>query len=136
MIHPKMKLGGNGNKRDRQQAKQAKTSKPELSSPSPPRKEFRMLWTGEYSSKDEEDYTEKNVQATYAKAKFARIQSIPQKQLQQVIEPNQQRSRTGQDRQVTTRSHQRLINIAIGSMHDDEDNGVLDLNPTMKIRKT
>ncbi len=47
-----------------------------------------MLPTGEYSSEDEEDCTEKNVQATYAKAKFARIQSIPQKQSQQVIEPN------------------------------------------------
>ncbi len=42
-----------------------------------------------------------------------------------MIEPNQQRSRTGQDRQVTTRSHQRLINIAIElMMHDDENNCV------------
>jgi hypothetical protein len=55
-----------------------------------------MLPTGEYSSEDEEDYTEKNVRATHAKAKFARIRAIPQKQLQQVIEPNPPRSRAGQ----------------------------------------
>jgi hypothetical protein len=58
-----------GSKRDRQQAKRAKTSKPELLSPSPPRRGFRMLRTGEYSSEDEEDYTGKNVRATHAKAK-------------------------------------------------------------------
>ncbi len=125
-----------GSKRDRQQAKRAKTSKPELSSLSPPLKGFRMLPTAEYSSEDEEDYTEKNVRATYAKAKFARIRSIPQKQLQQVIEPNPPRSRAGQ---VTTRSHQCLIDIAIDLMHDDEDNSVPlcpTWNPTMNIRKT
>ncbi len=53
-----------GSKRDRQQAKQAKTSKQELSSPSPPWNGFRMLPTGEYSSEDEEDYAEKKLQAT------------------------------------------------------------------------
>ncbi len=115
-----------GSKRDRQQGKQAKTSKSELSSPSSPRKGFRMLPTGEYSSKDEKDYTEKNVRATYAKAKFARIRSIPQKQLQQVIEPNPPRSSAVQ---ATTRSHQRLVAIAIDSMHDDEDNGLPNLEP-------
>ncbi len=36
-----------GSKRDHQQAKPAKTSKPGLSSPVPPRKGFRMLPTGE-----------------------------------------------------------------------------------------
>jgi hypothetical protein len=116
-----------GSKRDSQQAKRAKTSKPDLSSPCPPRKGFRMLPTGEYSSDDEEDYTEKNVLATYAKAKFALIRSIPQKQLQQMIEPNPPRSRAGQ---VTTRSHQRLllvIDIEIDSMHGDENSGVPDL---------
>jgi hypothetical protein len=77
-----------------------------------------MLPTGEYSQEDEEDYTERNALATYAKAKFALIQSIPQKQLQQVIEPNPPRSRAGQ---ATTRSHQCLINIAIDSMRDDEN---------------
>ncbi len=45
-----------GSKRDHQQAKRAKTSKPELSSPSPPRKGFRMLPTGNYSSEDEQVY--------------------------------------------------------------------------------
>jgi hypothetical protein len=54
-----------------------------------------MLQTGEYSLEDEEDYTEKNVRATYAEAKFARIRSIPQKQLQQVIEPIPPRSMVG-----------------------------------------
>jgi hypothetical protein len=83
-----------------------------------------MLPTGEYSSEDEKDYTEKNVRATYAKAKFACIRSIPRKQLQQVIAPNPTRSRA---RQVTTRPDQRLINITIDLMHDDEDNGVSDL---------
>ena len=83
-----------------------------------------MLLTGEYSSEDEEDYTEKNVRATFAKEKFARIRSIPHKQLQHVIEPNPPRRRAGQ---VTIGSHQRLIEIAIDSMHDYEDNSVPDL---------
>ncbi len=50
-------------KRGSQQVKRAKTSKQELTSPSPPQKGFRMLPTGEYSSGDEEDYKEKNVRA-------------------------------------------------------------------------
>jgi hypothetical protein len=83
-----------------------------------------MLSTGEYSLEDEEDYTEKNVRATNAQAKFARIRSIPQKQLQQVIEPNPPRSRA---EQTTTCSHQCLVDIVIDSMLDNEDNSVPDL---------
>jgi hypothetical protein len=57
-----------------QQAKQAKALRPGHSLPSQPRKGFKMLPTGDYSdSGEEEDYPEQNVQATYAKAKFARI---------------------------------------------------------------
>ncbi len=48
-----------GSKRDCQQAMQAKTSKPEFSSPSPPRKGFGMILAGEYSLEDDEDYMEK-----------------------------------------------------------------------------
>ncbi len=50
-----------------------------------------MLPTGEDSSEDEEDYAEKNVQATHTKAKFARIRSIPKKRLQPAIALNQPR---------------------------------------------
>jgi hypothetical protein len=86
-----------------------------------------MLPTDEYSLEDEEDYTEKNVRATYAKAKFVRIRSIPQTQLHQVIEPNPPRRRAGQVTLGSHESHQRLIEIAIDLMHDYEDNSVPDL---------
>ncbi len=46
-----------GGKRPRQHAKRAKASRPATSSPSPPRKGFRMLPTGDNSdSEEEEDY--------------------------------------------------------------------------------
>ena len=67
-------------KRPRQHAKQAKASRPATSSPSPPPKGFKMLPTGENSdSEEEEDYPESNARATFAKAKFARIQPPIQK---------------------------------------------------------
>jgi hypothetical protein len=70
-----------GSKRIRQQAKRAKASRPGPSPPSPPRKGFEILSTGDISDSDEEDdYPEQNVRATYAKAKFARIQPIIQQQ--------------------------------------------------------
>ncbi len=69
-----------------------------------------MLPTGDYDSEEVEDYTEQNVRATSAKAKFARIQPISQKQkVQQGIVPNPKRSRAGQ---AITCSHQRLIELA------------------------
>ncbi len=71
-----------GSKRFRQQAKRAKTSRPGTSPPSPPQKGFKMLPTGDNSdSEEEDDYPEPNVQATYAKAKFARIQPTIQRRL-------------------------------------------------------
>jgi len=63
-----------GSKRSRQHAKRAKASRPGTSPPSPPRKGFKMLPTGDNSGSDEEeDYPEPNARATFAKAKFARI---------------------------------------------------------------
>ena len=58
-----------------------------------------MLPTCDYNdSEEEEDYPEQNVLATYAKAKFARIQPIIQRQTVQVtIEPNQVQGRTNYD---------------------------------------
>jgi hypothetical protein len=54
-----------------------------------------MLPTGDYSgSEEEENYPKKNVRATYAKAKFARIKPIIQLQNDQVeIEPRPARTR-------------------------------------------
>ncbi len=64
-----------------------------------------MLPTGDYSDWEEEgDYLEQNVRATYAKAKFARIQPIIQRQgVRMEIEPRPIKTRAGQ---VITRSHQ------------------------------
>ncbi len=63
-----------GGKRPRQQAKRAKASRPATSSPSPPRKGFIMLPTGNNSdSEEEDDNPEPNARATFAKAKFAHI---------------------------------------------------------------
>ncbi len=64
-----------GSKRFRQQAKRAKALRPGNSPPSPPRKGFKILPTGDNSDSEEEyDCPEPNARATYAKAKFARIQ--------------------------------------------------------------
>jgi hypothetical protein len=61
-----------GSKRFRQQAKRTKALRPETSPPSPPRKGFKILPTGDNSdSEEEDDYPEPNARATYAKAKFA-----------------------------------------------------------------
>ncbi len=78
-----------GRKKVRQQAKRAKALRPGPSPPSPPRKGFKLLPTGDISdSDDEEDYPEQNVRATYAKANFACIQPFIQRQTVQVeIEP-------------------------------------------------
>jgi hypothetical protein len=60
-----------GGKRARQQAKRAKASRPGTSPPSPPRKGFRILPTGNNSDwEEEDDYPEQNARATYAKAKI------------------------------------------------------------------
>jgi hypothetical protein len=85
-----------------------------------------MLPTGNSSdSKEEEDYPEQNASATYAKTKFARIQPvIPKKTVQREIEPRPTRTRAGQ---VMTRTHQRLIDLAIDSLQDDEDSCPPDL---------
>ena len=59
-----------GGKRFRQQAKRAKASWPGTSPPSPPRKGFKILPTGDNSDVEgEDDYPEPNARATYAKAK-------------------------------------------------------------------
>jgi hypothetical protein len=110
----------------RQQAKRAKASRPGPSPPSLPWKGFKMLPTGDYSaSEEEEDYWDQNVSATYAKAKFALIQPIIQRQNVQVeIEPRPIWTRA---EQVITRTHQQLIDLAIDSLQDDVDSGPPDL---------
>jgi hypothetical protein len=116
-----------GSKRPRQQAKRAKASRPATSSPSPPRKGFRMLPTGNNSdSEEEEDYPEPNARATFAKAKFARIlhPTIQKKTSRLDVEPRPTRTRAGQ---VVTRTHQRLIDAAIDSLQEDEYSGLPDL---------
>jgi hypothetical protein len=85
-----------------------------------------MLPTGNNSDSEEEaDYSEPNVQATYAKAKFARIQlNIQKKTSQMDVEPGPTRTRAGQ---VVTRTHQRLIDLAIDSLQEDDYSGLPDL---------
>ncbi len=85
-----------------------------------------MLPTGDNSdSEEEDDYPEQNARATYAKAMFARIQPIIQKKTSQMdIEPRPTRTRAGQ---VVTRTYQRLIDLAIDSLQDDEHIGLPDL---------
>jgi hypothetical protein len=85
-----------------------------------------MLPTGEISDSDkEEDYPEQNFRATYVKAKLARIQRIIQGQaVQMEIEPKPVMVRAGQ---VMTRTHQRLIDLAIDSIENDEHIGMPDL---------
>ncbi len=69
-----------GSKRSLQHAKRAKASRPGTSPPSPPRKGFKILPTGDNSdSEEEDDYPEQNARATHAKAKFASIQPTIQK---------------------------------------------------------
>ena len=82
-----------------------------------------MLPTGDISDLDEEEgYQEQNVRATYAEEKFARIQPIIHQQaVKMEIEPKPIRVRAGQ---VITRPHQRLIDLAIYSMQDDEHIGM------------
>ncbi len=117
-----------GNKRFRQQAKaakRAKASRPGTSPPIPPRKGFKILPTGNNSDLEEEyDYPEQNARATYAKAKFARIQpTIEKKTSRMDVEPRPTRTRAGQ---VITRTHQRLIDIlvAIDSLQEDDFSGL------------
>jgi hypothetical protein len=113
-----------GSERASQQATRAKAAKPGPSPPSPPRKEFKMLPTGDYlNSEEEEDYPEQNVRATYAKAKFARIQPIIQT-VRMEIEPGPTRTKAGQ---VITRTRQQLIYLAMDSLQDYEDIGPPDL---------
>jgi hypothetical protein len=84
-----------------------------------------MLPTGDNSDSEEDDNPEQNPRATYAKAKFARIQPIIQKKTSQMdIEPRPTRPRAGQ---VMTRTHQRLIDLAIDSLPDDDYSGLPDL---------
>ncbi len=85
-----------------------------------------MLPTGDNSdSEEEDDYPEQNVRATYAKAKFARIQPIIQKKTSPMdVEPGPTSTRAGQ---VVTRTNQRLIDIVIDSLQDDDYNGLSDL---------
>jgi hypothetical protein len=112
--------------RARQQAKRAKASKQGTSPPSLPRKGFKMLPTGDHSdSYEENDYPEQNLRATYAKAKFARIRPIIQKKtVRMEIESRPTRTRA---EQVMTRTHQRLIDLAMDSLQDGEDSGPPDL---------
>jgi hypothetical protein len=81
-----------GRKRFRQHAERAKASKQGTSPPSPPQKGFKMLATGDNSdSEEEDDYPGPNARATYAKAKFARIQPTIQMRTSQMdVEPNLQ----------------------------------------------
>jgi hypothetical protein len=115
-----------GGKRFRQQAKRAKASRPRTSPPSPPRKGFQIVPTGDNSdSEEEEDYPEQNATATYAKAKFARIQPTIQKKTSRMyVEPGPTRTRAGQ---VITCTHQRLIKVAIDSLQEDDYSGLPDL---------
>ena len=116
-----------GSKRFRQQAKRAKASRPGTSPPSPPRKGFKMLLTGDNSdSEEEDDYPEPKARATYAKAKFARIQPTIQKKTSRLdVEPRLTRTRAGQ---VITRTHQRLTDVAIDSLQEDDYSGLPDLD--------
>jgi hypothetical protein len=85
-----------------------------------------MLLTGNNSdSEEKDDYPEQNARATYAKAKFARIQPTIQKKTSQLdVEPGPTRTRAGR---VITRTHQRLIDVAIDSLQEDDYSGLPDL---------
>jgi hypothetical protein len=122
-----------GSKRFCQQAKRAKASRPGTSPPSPPRKGFKMLPTGDNSdSEEEDDYSEPNARATYAKAKFASIQpTIHKKTSQMDVEPRPTSTMEGQ---VVTRTHQGLIDVAIDFLQED-DVVCPTWRPTMIMRK-
>ncbi len=115
-----------GSKRFRQQAKPAKASRPGTSPQSQPLKGFKILSTGNNSdSEEEDDYPEQNARATYAKAKFARIQPTFKKKTSRMdVEPRPTRTRAGQ---VITRTHQRLIDVAIDSLQEDDYSGLPNL---------
>jgi hypothetical protein len=85
-----------------------------------------MLPTGNHSDSEvEEDYSDSNARATYAHAKFARILPPSQKKTSQLeVEPRPIRIRAGR---VMTRTHQRLIDVAIDSLPDDEGSDPPDL---------
>ncbi len=85
-----------------------------------------MLPTGQnIDSEEEEDYPDSNARVTYAHAKFARILPPSQKKTSQLeVEPRPIRIRAGR---VITRNHQRLIDVAIDSLQDDDDSGPPDL---------
>ncbi len=73
----------------------------------------------------EDDYSEPNVQATYAKAKFACIQPNIQKKTSQMdVEPGPTRTQAGQD---VTHTHQWLIDFAIDSLQEDDYSDLPDL---------
>ncbi len=123
-----------GSTRVCQQAERAKASRPGPSTPSPPRKGFKIIPTGEYSdSEEEKDYPEQNFLATYAKAKFSLIQPIIQRQTIQVeIEQIPIRCRAGQ---VITHTHQQSIDLAINSGKMMRTAVRPTWNPTIMIRK-
>jgi hypothetical protein len=118
-------------KRFRQHAKRAKASRPGTSPPSPPRKGFKMLATGNNSDSEEEDhYLELNAKATYVKAKIARIQPTIQKKTSQMdVELGSTRIRAGQ---VVTLPHQQLINLAIDSLQEDDYSGLQGTLPDLE----
>jgi hypothetical protein len=69
-------------------------------------------------SEEEDDYPEQNARATYTKAKFARIQPTIQKKTSRLeVEPRPTRTRAGQ---IITRTHQRLIDVGIDSLQEDD----------------
>ena len=78
--------------------------------------------TGDNSdSEEEDDYLEPNARATYAGAKFARIQPTFQKKTSRMdVGPGPTRTRAGQ---VITRTHPRLIDLAIDSLQEDDYSG-------------
>ena len=88
-----------------------------------------MLPTGDNrDSQEEDDCSEPNVQATYAKAKLTRIQpTIQGKTPQMDVEPGPTRTRAGQVVTRTERTHQRLIDAAIHSLQEDDYSGLPDL---------
>ena len=94
-----------------------------------------MLPTGNNSdSEEEEDYPDSNARATYAHAKFARILPPSQKKTSQLeVEPRPIRIRAGR---IITRNHQRLIDVAIDSLQDDDDSGPPDLESDDDVQGT
>ncbi len=77
---------------------------------------------------------EPNVQATYAKAKFARIQPTIQKKTSQMdVEPGPTRTRAGQ---VITRTHLRLIDLAIDSLQEDDNSGLPNLETDDDVQES